>query len=170
MRRALALARRGEGLTRPNPPVGAVIVKAGRLLAKGFHACAGKPHAEAIALRMAGRSARGATLYVTLEPCCTHGRTPPCADAILRAGISRVVVAAIDRNPRHAGRGLALLRRHGVKVETGVCEAGAQEHLRPDFKWIATGHGRAHLGCGRQFPLDHIPGRAALRAGVAAPG
>lgn len=139
MRRALALARRGEGRTRPNPPVGAVVVRAGRLLAKGFHACAGKPHAEAMALQMAGRSAKGATLYVTLEPCCTQGRTPPCADAILRAGISRVVVAAIDRNPKHAGQGLAFLKAHGVKVDVGICENEAQAMLRPFFTWIGKG-------------------------------
>lgn len=139
MRRALALARRGEGMTRPNPPVGAVIVKNGRLLAEGFHARAGSPHAEAIALGMAGRAAKGATLYVTLEPCSTHGRTPPCAEAILRAGISRVVAAVTDRNPRHSGKGLAFLRRHGVQVETGICEAAAQELARPFFTWILTG-------------------------------
>lgn len=139
MRRALALARRGEGLTRPNPPVGAVIAKAGRLLASGFHERAGGPHAEALALRAAGRSAKGATLYVSLEPCSTHGRTPPCTEAILRAGIRRVVVAAADRNPKHAGRGLVFLRRHGIQVATGVCEAGALELLRPFFTWILTG-------------------------------
>ena len=109
MRQALALARRGEGLTRPNPPVGAVVVKNGRKIGQGWHRKAGGPHAEIFALRQAGASARGATLYVTLEPCSTFGRTPPCTDAILRAGIARVVVAAVDPNPRHAGRVLGIV-------------------------------------------------------------
>ena len=131
MRQALALARRGEGLTRPNPPVGAVVVKNGRKIGQGWHKKAGGPHAEIFALRQSGAAARGATLYVTLEPCSTFGRTPPCTDAILRAGLARVVVAAVDPNPRHAGRGLRLLRRAGVQVSTGPCGAAAAELIAP---------------------------------------
>ncbi len=126
MRRALALARRAEGMTRPNPPVGAVVVKNGRKIGEGFHKKAGGPHAEVFALRQAGKAARGATLYVTLEPCSTHGRTPPCTEAVIQAGISRVVVGTADPNPRHAGRGLRLLRKGGIRVDVGACgeEAG----------------------------------------------
>ena len=131
MRLALALARRGEGLTRPNPPVGAVVVKNGRKVGQGWHKKAGGPHAEVFALRQAGKAARGATLYVTLEPCSTFGRTPPCTDAVLRAGIARVVVARTDPNPRHAGRGLRLLRMAGVRVEVGACGAEAAALLAP---------------------------------------
>ena len=110
MRRALALARRGVGRTSPNPAVGAVLVRGGRVIGEGWHRAAGQAHAEVEALR-ACRRPRGATLYVTLEPCCTTGRTPPCTGAIVAAGIRRVVVAARDPNPRHNGRGLRRLRR-----------------------------------------------------------
>jgi diaminohydroxyphosphoribosylaminopyrimidine deaminase/5-amino-6-(5-phosphoribosylamino)uracil reductase len=115
LRRALQLARRGLGRTSPNPMVGAVLVRDGKVIGEGWHRRAGCPHAEVEALRDAAQ--RGATLYVTLEPCCTHGRTPPCTEAILSAGIRRVVVAATDPNPKHAGRGLDLLRRAGVTIE-----------------------------------------------------
>jgi len=139
MRLALSLAKRGEGATRPNPPVGAVIVRGAKPVGKGWHARAGGPHAEVEALRMAGRLARGATLYVTLEPCCTFGRTPPCTDAILASGIARVVVAAEDPNPRHRGRGIRILRRMGIPVTTGVCREQAQVLIAPFAKWIRTG-------------------------------
>ncbi len=142
---ALALARRGEGLTRPNPPVGAVVVAGRRLVGQGFHRKAGGPHAEVYALRQAGLKARGATLYVTLEPCSTWGRTPPCTDAILVAGVKRVVVAAGDPNPRHRGRGLALLRRAGVQVTRGVCEAEASGMIRPFAAWMCAGRPWATL-------------------------
>ncbi len=131
MHRAMELARRGEGLTRPNPPVGAVVVKNGQLVAEGWHRRAGGPHAEIVALRKAGESARGATLVVTLEPCSTHGRTPPCTEAIIRAGITRVVVGATDPNPIHAGRGLRKLRRAGIQVHTGVCAKESSELIAP---------------------------------------
>lgn len=131
MSRALALARRGEGLTRPNPPVGAIIVKDGQLIGTGWHRKAGGPHAEIYALRQAGDSARGATLYVTLEPCSTYGRTPPCCDAILRSGITRVVAAMPDPNPAHAGRGFTLLRKTGVSVTVGPLRAEAERLLAP---------------------------------------
>ena len=131
MRLALELARRGEGLTRPNPPVGAVVVKNGRKIGQGWHKKAGGPHAEVFALRQAGAAARGATLYITLEPCSTFGRTPPCTDAVLRAGIARVVVAMADPNPKHAGRGLRLLRKAGVRTDVGACGAEAATLLAP---------------------------------------
>jgi len=114
--RARALAQRGRYTCSPNPMVGAVIVQHGRIAGEGFHERAGQPHAEIIALRAAGPAARGATLYVTLEPCCTYGRTPPCTEAIIRAGIARVVAGSLDPNPRHAGRGFDLLRRAGIEV------------------------------------------------------
>lgn len=119
LRAALRLARRGYGTTSPNPMVGAVLVQAGTIIGRGWHRQAGGPHAEIEALRNAaahGQSPRGATLYVTLEPCCTHGRTPPCTDAIIAAGIQRVVIGATDPNPRHAGRGFRILRRAGIAV------------------------------------------------------
>ncbi|MGD9611278.1 MAG: bifunctional diaminohydroxyphosphoribosylaminopyrimidine deaminase/5-amino-6-(5-phosphoribosylamino)uracil reductase RibD [Kiritimatiellia bacterium] len=131
MRQALALARRGEGLTRPNPPVGAVVVKKGKKIGQGWHKKAGGPHAEIFALRQAKKAARGATLYVTLEPCSTFGRTPPCTEAILRAGIARVVVGTADPNPKHAGRGLRLLRKAGIRVDAGACADEAAALIAP---------------------------------------
>ena len=139
MAMALALARRGEGLTRPNPPVGAVLVRGGRPVGQGWHHRAGGPHAEVLALRQAGARARGATLYVTLEPCCTQGRTPPCTAALLEAGIRRAVVAVRDPNPQHAGRGLAILRRAGIEVSEGTCAPDARRLIAPFAKWIRTG-------------------------------
>ena len=127
MRRALQLARRGLGRTSPNPMVGAVLVRGGRVIGEGWHRRAGLPHAEVEALRDAarrGERVRGATLFVTLEPCCTHGRTPPCTEAILAAGIRRVVVAATDPNPRHAGEGLEILKKAGVDVVLPKSEIG----------------------------------------------
>jgi diaminohydroxyphosphoribosylaminopyrimidine deaminase/5-amino-6-(5-phosphoribosylamino)uracil reductase len=125
MRRALRLARRGLGETNPNPLVGCVIVKDGRVVGEGFHARAGAAHAEVQALARAGARARGATLYTNLEPCAHHGRTPPCAPAVVRAGIRRVVAAMRDPDPRVNGRGLAILRRGRVGVRAGVLEAEA---------------------------------------------
>jgi diaminohydroxyphosphoribosylaminopyrimidine deaminase/5-amino-6-(5-phosphoribosylamino)uracil reductase len=123
MRQALQLARRGFGTTSPNPMVGAVLVRRGQVIGRGWHRRAGLPHAEIEALRdteQRGHNPRGATLYVTLEPCCTQGRTPPCTDAIKAAGIKRVVVGATDPNPKHAGHGFKILRRAGITVLTGV--------------------------------------------------
>lgn len=135
--RALALAKRGAGKTSPNPMVGAVLVRNGRIIGDGWHKKAGGPHAEVNALRRG--NARGATLYVTLEPCCTHGRTPPCTDAIIAAGVKRVVVAALDPNPKHNGRGLRALKRAGIRVEAGLLAEEAA-HLNEAFnKWIVTG-------------------------------
>ena len=121
MRRALELARQAWGRTHPNPMVGAVLTEDGVIVAEGFHAKAGAPHAEVMALRNLGRRPKpDAILHVTLEPCCTHGRTPPCVDAIVEAGLRTVVVGALDPNPAHAGHGLALLRSQGVAVVEGV--------------------------------------------------
>jgi diaminohydroxyphosphoribosylaminopyrimidine deaminase/5-amino-6-(5-phosphoribosylamino)uracil reductase len=136
---ALRLARRGLGRTSPNPAVGAVIVKRGRIVGRGFHRRAGAPHAEVGALRQVGARARGTTLYVTLEPCNHFGRTPPCCDAILAAGISRVVIASLDPNPITGGRGVARLRRAGLSVRTGVLEAQARALNEPFFRAMKTG-------------------------------
>lgn len=139
MQRALTLARKGEGHTRPNPPVGAVIVRNGKVLGEGFHQKAGQPHAEIIALNQADNQARRSTLYVTLEPCCTRGRTGPCTEAIIQSGIQRVVVGTEDPNPSHRGAGLRRLKRAGIHVDTGVCESDASRLIRPFAKWITTG-------------------------------
>ncbi|MFA0752510.1 MAG: hypothetical protein IMHGJWDQ_000264 [Candidatus Fervidibacter sp.] len=136
MRRALRLARKRLGWTSPNPPVGAVIVKEGTLVAEGYHEGTGKPHAEAIALAKAGEKAKGATLYVTLEPCDHYGRTPPCTDAIIAAGIQRVVVGTLDPNPIVNGRGIARLRAAGIEVAIGVLEAEAKDLIAPFAKFI----------------------------------
>ncbi len=141
MRAALAEARKGTGLTHPNPAVGAVIVKGKRILARDWHRAAGLPHAEIEALNnLRNRAAaKGATIYITLEPCSTHGRTPPCTQAIIEAGIARVVYGARDPNPLHAGRADALLRVAGIKVTAGVLAAEC-EALNPAWnKWISTG-------------------------------
>jgi diaminohydroxyphosphoribosylaminopyrimidine deaminase/5-amino-6-(5-phosphoribosylamino)uracil reductase len=127
MARALRLAERGLNTTTPNPRVGCVLVKDGRIVGEGWHQRAGEPHAEPLALRAAGTAARGATAYVTLEPCCHHGRTPPCADALIDAGIARVVAAMRDPNPLVAGEGLARLSLAGLDVACGLMEAAAQE-------------------------------------------
>src|SRR5947208_2788932 len=131
VRRALELAERGRGLTSPNPMVGAVVARNGEIVGEGFHARAGGPHAEIVALEAAGGRARGATLYVTLEPCNHAGRTPPCVPAIFAAGITRVVAAAADPNPFVPGGGVAALREQGVAVVTGVlgAEAAAQNRV-----------------------------------------
>ena len=126
MRHALGLARRGLGRVWPNPAVGCVIVRDGRIVGRGRTADGGRPHAEAVALAQAGDAARGATAYITLEPCAHHGQTPPCAEALVAAGVARVVGATGDPDPRVAGRGLAILREAGVEVVSGVCEAEAR--------------------------------------------
>ena len=136
MARALALAERGLYTAPPNPRVGSVIVKDGAIIGEGFHRRTGEAHAEIHALREAreqGRDTRGATLYVTLEPCNHHGRTPPCVDAILAAGIARVVASIEDPNPRVRGGGFAFLRGHGVHVEVGLGMAPAARLNQPFF-------------------------------------
>lgn len=130
MGRALALAALGLGRTAPNPPVGAVVVRAGRVVGEGYHAAAGTAHAETVALAAAGPLARGATLYVSLEPCCHHGRTPPCTDAIIAAGVAEVRYATVDPDPRVAGGGHRVLVEAGIRVEAGASEAAARDLLR----------------------------------------
>jgi diaminohydroxyphosphoribosylaminopyrimidine deaminase/5-amino-6-(5-phosphoribosylamino)uracil reductase len=139
MQEAIALARLGLGFTRPNPPVGAVVVKRGRIIGQGHHRMAGGPHAEVEALAEAGARSPGSTLYVTLEPCSTQGRTPPCTRAIMAAGITRVVTGSRDPNPKHAGRGLKILRQAGISVVTGVCQAETDRLMAPFDKWITMG-------------------------------
>ncbi len=137
--RALTLAQRNTALAHPNPRVGCVIVKNNRVISEGFHSYDRLDHAEIVALKKAGKKARGATLYVALEPCCTTGRTGPCTNSIITAGIKRVVAAMQDPNPAVAGRGLAQLRRARIEVTVGIHEAAARE-LNEDFaKWIRTG-------------------------------
>jgi diaminohydroxyphosphoribosylaminopyrimidine deaminase / 5-amino-6-(5-phosphoribosylamino)uracil reductase len=140
MRIALTEARKGLGTTNPNPAVGAVIVKDGRLLAQAYHRRAGRPHAEIEALRRLPRKhhAENATIYVTLEPCSTTGRTPPCTEAIIRSGIRRVVVGAIDPNPKHQGRGLQRLREESISVTAGVLERACTELNAGFNRWIET--------------------------------
>jgi diaminohydroxyphosphoribosylaminopyrimidine deaminase/5-amino-6-(5-phosphoribosylamino)uracil reductase len=150
MQLALRLAARAAGRTAPNPMVGAVLVRDGRVVGTGYHRAAGQPHAEVEALRAAGPLAAGATLYVTLEPCCHHGRTPPCTEALIAAGVAKVVAAMVDPDPRVAGRGLERLRAAGVEVEVGDHEAEARRlnrwyitsrtlgRPRVLYKWAAT--------------------------------
>src|SRR5712692_6122076 len=140
MAQALALAWRGTGQTSPNPPVGAVVVHQGKVLGTGYHRRAGGPHAEVVALRQAGRRARGATLYVTLEPCChLNKRTPPCVPLIIASGIKRVVAATRDPNPQVRGRGLAALRRAKLQVNVGVGAEEAERLIEPYRRLITTG-------------------------------
>ena len=128
MRMALRLAAKAQGRTSPNPMVGAVVVKDGRVIAAGYHKRAGEPHAEAVALRKADRAAKGATLYVTLEPCShTNKRTPPCSPLVIASGVKRVVVAMIDPNPRVSGGGVQAIRKAGIEVVTGVLESEARQ-------------------------------------------
>jgi len=139
LREAIRLARRAAGQTSPNPMVGAVLARGSRVIGRGWHHRAGLPHAEIEAFRDAeaqGNPVRGATLYVTLEPCSTHGRTPPCTDAILRSGVRRVVIAAADPNPRHAGRGFELLRAAGIEVEHGRLAAESAAMNEAFNHWI----------------------------------
>ncbi len=138
MREALAEARKGLGFTHPNPAVGAVIVRGKRIVARGWHRAAGDPHAEVAAIRNAAQT-QGATLYVTLEPCSTHGKTPPCTEAIIAAGFSRVVYGATDPNPRHVGRAKRLLETAGIPVTEGVLSAECASLNAGWNKWIATG-------------------------------
>lgn len=126
MQRAIELAALGCYTTSPNPNVGSVITKDGQVLGEGYHQQAGSPHAEVFALRQAGEAAKGATAYVTLEPCSHFGRTPPCANALIAAGVSRVVVAMLDPNPLVAGRGVSMLREAGIRVEVGLLESQAR--------------------------------------------
>ncbi|MEI6892376.1 MAG: bifunctional diaminohydroxyphosphoribosylaminopyrimidine deaminase/5-amino-6-(5-phosphoribosylamino)uracil reductase RibD [Pontiella sp.] len=142
MMRAIELAKMGEGLTRPNPPVGAVLVLEDEIIAEGWHRKAGENHAERDCLKKIPPmpvNLKNATLYVTLEPCSTQGRTPPCTDLILEKRIGRVVISVIDLNPVHAGRGLKLLEEAGVEVVSGVCEEPGRELIAPFEKMMTTG-------------------------------
>ncbi|WP_062560883.1 bifunctional diaminohydroxyphosphoribosylaminopyrimidine deaminase/5-amino-6-(5-phosphoribosylamino)uracil reductase RibD [Paracoccus aminovorans] len=139
MRHALALGRRGLGNTWPNPAVGCVLVRDGRVVGRGWTQPGGRPHAEVMALAQAGAAACGATAYVTLEPCAHHGKTPPCAEALVRAGVARVVSALTDPDPRVAGRGHAILRAAGIAVTEGVCAAEAREAQRGFLTRITAG-------------------------------
>jgi len=139
MLRALELARTGEGRTRPNPAVGAVIVRGDDVIGEGYHPQAGEPHAEIFALRQAGERARGAELFVTLEPCSHHGRTGPCVEAVLAAGIRRVCIGTVDPNPKVAGRGIARLQAAGVEVCLDVLKAECRQLIAPFAKHVTTG-------------------------------
>jgi len=142
MKLALRLARRGLGSTSPNPMVGAVLVKRGEVIGRGWHRRAGAPHAEMEAIHDAakkGHSTKGATLYVTLEPCCTQGRTPPCTEAIQAAGIRHVVVGTMDPNPKHEGRAFRILRRAGIRVTTGLLRNSCGTLNEPFNHWIISG-------------------------------
>ncbi len=144
LREALKEGKKGLGLTSPNPPVGAIIVRDGQVIGRGWHEKTGGPHAELFAIGDASRNfgldaSRGATLYVTLEPCSTHGRTPPCVNAIITAGIKRVVVGTQDPNPVHSGKGLDLLKAAGIEVTCGVAEKESQELIRFFTRHITTG-------------------------------
>jgi len=139
LRRTLRLARRAIGRTAPNPLVGAVLVRDGLVVGEGYHPRAGEPHAEIFALRAAGERARGATLYVSLEPCAHYGRTPPCTDAVIAGGVCRVVFASLDPNPLVAGAGMTALRRAGITVEFGALTKEEQRLNEAWRHWMATG-------------------------------
>jgi diaminohydroxyphosphoribosylaminopyrimidine deaminase/5-amino-6-(5-phosphoribosylamino)uracil reductase len=139
MRRALDLARRAKGRTSPNPLVGTVIVKDGKVIGEGYHQKSGTPHAEVHALNAAGEDARDATLYTNLEPCCHWGRTPPCTEALIRAGIAQVYVAEADPNPSVAGKGVQQLQNVGINVHVGICRQEASDLNEVHRKYIQTG-------------------------------
>lgn len=160
MARALELARRGRFTTAPNPNVGCVIVKDDAIVGEGYHLRAGEPHAEVHALRMAGDRARGATAYVTLEPCSHHGRTPPCADALIAAGVSRVVAAMQDPNPQVAGRGLHRLQQAGIMVCHGVMSSEAEKINLGFLKRMRTGFPYVQLKMAAS-----LDGRTAMASG-----
>ena len=174
MGRALELASHGLALTSPNPMVGAVLVRKGKIVGEGFHTYEGVRHAEIIALEAAGEAARGATLYVNLEPCCHSGRTGPCTNALILAGVKRVVAAITDANPAVSGRGFKHLRAAGVEVSTGLREAEARRLDEAFAKWIVTRQPfvtlKSALTLDGQLVLPHPRGRARLpfRAALAA--
>jgi len=136
IRLAIELAQRAKGLTSPNPCVGAVVVKDGRIVGRGYHRRSGGPHAEVYALKQAGKRARGATLYVSLEPCCHYGKTPPCVDSIISSGVRRVVAAMKDPNPLNNGRGIAALKKKGIRTDVGVLEDEARRMNEAFIKYI----------------------------------
>lgn len=160
MARAMRLAERGLYTTDPNPRVGCVLVRDGRIVGEGWHRKTGEPHAERNALIAAGEAARGATAYVTLEPCSHHGRTPPCAQGLIEAGVARVVAAMSDPNPLVAGRGMVMLREAGIETGVGLLEADA-EALNPGFL-ARMRHARPYVRCKLAMSLD---GRTAMASG-----
>jgi diaminohydroxyphosphoribosylaminopyrimidine deaminase/5-amino-6-(5-phosphoribosylamino)uracil reductase len=160
MRRALRLARKGEGRVSPNPMVGAVIVRDGRIIAEGYHRRYGENHAEINAIANATEPVAGATFYITLEPCSHHGKTPPCVEALIASRPGRVVVGTIDPNPLVSGRGIAALQRHGIETNTGVLEEACQRQNEVFFKYIRTGVPFVTL----KFALT-LDGRIATAAG-----
>jgi len=160
MAKAFDLAEKGLGYTSPNPAVGAILLKNGRIVASGYHRRAGLPHAEIEVIKKAAKNARGAILITTLEPCSHHGKTPPCVDAIIAAGIKKVVGAITDRNPEVSGRGYRKLRRAGIEVVNGVLRKRAQRFYEPYFKFITTGIPFVTL----KF-AQSINGRIATRSG-----
>ncbi len=162
MRRALSLAARGQGYVAPNPMVGALVVQSGKVVGRGYHRAVGQPHAEVEALEDAGPASRGATLYVTLEPCNHTGRTPPCTQKILQAGIRRVVMAMRDPNPHVDGGGTDFLRRQGLQVTCGVCEAQARRLNEVFVKYVTTGRPFVMLKCAAT-----LDGQIATRSGDA---
>ncbi|HDL54000.1 MAG TPA: bifunctional diaminohydroxyphosphoribosylaminopyrimidine deaminase/5-amino-6-(5-phosphoribosylamino)uracil reductase RibD, partial [Proteobacteria bacterium] len=139
MKRALRLAAKGVGTTHPNPMVGAVLVSGGSVIGEGWHELPGKPHAEVLSIDRAGRRAAGATMYVNLEPCSHYGRTPPCTDRIIQAGISRLVAGCRDPNPDVNGKGFETLERAGIEVSEGLLDEEARELNRAFFHYVANG-------------------------------
>lgn len=138
MARALEISQKAKGYTSPNPMVGCVIVKGGKIIGEGYHKCYGQLHAERNALKNCKEDPREATLYVTLEPCCHYGKTPPCTDAIIEHGIKKVVIGAMDPNPKVAGKGVSILREHGIEIQTGVLEKECLEANEIFFHYILT--------------------------------
>lgn len=160
MRRAIELARQGQYSTKPNPNVGCVIIKDGVVVGEGFHPQAGQPHAEVFAMRQAGEQARGATAYVTLEPCAHYGRTPPCAKGLVEAGLAKVIVACPDPNPLVAGKGVQILKDAGIEVEVGICEDEAHPLNYGFLKAMATGMPYVRLKI-----ASSLDGRTAMASG-----
>ncbi|MCZ1179928.1 bifunctional diaminohydroxyphosphoribosylaminopyrimidine deaminase/5-amino-6-(5-phosphoribosylamino)uracil reductase RibD [Acinetobacter pittii] len=160
MQQAIELAKRGLYSTKPNPNVGCVIVKDDQLIGQGFHPKAGQPHAEVFALREAGEHAQGATAYVTLEPCAHYGRTPPCAEALVKAQVKKVVVACPDPNPLVAGKGVQILENAGIEVEVGICEDLASELNQGFLKAMSTGMPYVRLKV-----ASSLDGRTAMASG-----
>ncbi|HCJ6670279.1 TPA: bifunctional diaminohydroxyphosphoribosylaminopyrimidine deaminase/5-amino-6-(5-phosphoribosylamino)uracil reductase RibD [Acinetobacter baumannii] len=160
MQQAIELAKRGLYSTKPNPNVGCVIVKDNQLIGEGFHPKAGQPHAEVFALRQAGEQAQGATAYVTLEPCAHYGRTPPCAEALVKAQVKKVVVACPDPNPLVAGKGVQILKNAGIEVEIGICEDLAAQLNQGFLKAMSTGMPYVRLKV-----ASSLDGRTAMASG-----
>ncbi|EPQ3973171.1 bifunctional diaminohydroxyphosphoribosylaminopyrimidine deaminase/5-amino-6-(5-phosphoribosylamino)uracil reductase RibD [Acinetobacter baumannii] len=160
MQQAIELAKRGLYSTKPNPNVGCVIVKDNQVIGEGFHPKAGQPHAEVFALRQAGEQAQGATAYVTLEPCAHYGRTPPCAEALVKAQVKKVVVACPDPNPLVAGKGVQILKNAGIEVEIGICEDLAAQLNQGFLKAMSTGMPYVRLKV-----ASSLDGRTAMASG-----